>query len=148
MALAVYHTSKRRDSTEQRMQRQRRGTRRRVDTAWYLTKVSDMIGLRNMRGIDHTSVTRGAEAHGDQTSIGNRRRGMNDLTGGTGTIVGLTNGIATRSATGGGRSRLTSPPRNLLRGIQVNRRSGWSLVVENSQAMTSCSCNLLYADSA
>ncbi len=131
MALAVYHISKRRDSTEQRMPRQRRGKRRRMDTAWYLTKVSDMIGLWNVRGIDHTSVTPGAGAPGDQTGIAIRRRGMNDLIG-TGTMVGLTKGIATRSATGGGRSRPTSPLRNLSRGIQIDRRSRWSLVVDNS----------------
>jgi hypothetical protein len=72
-----------------------------MGTVWYLIKVSDMIGLRNVREIDHLSVMRGVGAHGDQTCIGNRRRGMNDSIGGTGTIVGLIKGIVTRSATGG-----------------------------------------------
>jgi len=77
-----------------------------MDTEWYSIKVSDMIGLRNVREIDHSSAIRGVGAHGDQTGIGNRRLGMNDLIGGTGTIVGLIKGIATKSATGGVRSRL------------------------------------------
>jgi len=77
-----------------------------MDTVWYSIKVSDMISLRNVREIDHSSVIRGVGAHGDQTGTGNRCLGMNDLIGGTGTIVGLIKGIATKNAAGGVRSRL------------------------------------------
>lgn len=86
-----------------------------MDTVWSLKKVPDVIGLHNLRGTDHTSVTRGAGAHGDQTNIGYRRRGMNELIGAMEMIVGLTKGIVMRNAPSGGRSRLTSPLRNPLR---------------------------------
>jgi len=81
----------------------------------------------------------GAGAHSDRTVIGNRRQGMNDTIGGIGTVVGLTKGIATRSATGGVRSysRLLYAFRIsyvlAISGTRVDRRSGCSLTVESSK---------------